>query len=249
MQHILDFKNSQPARLISNLDSLLLSHHSLLSAVGSRVIAKLRRQDTELATAGAAIELLVLDSRVRDERRLDHVVNSALAGLVVCGETPAVSLAILSDDDVVIGAGRDLDSLALDGGDFGRDGENARLLALVFDGSVFGERGEEVFAETALVAVKATPDQAFAVFGGADRVVATAFDGDNSLALEALDDLRLEDDGVVLASVVENTGFAEVVQTPGVDVAVLGNGKAVVAAGLDRCDGLLALGEAELTRH
>jgi hypothetical protein len=153
------FKNSQPAsHLISNLDSLRLSRHSLLSAVGSRVIAKLCGQNTELATASAAIELLVLDSRVRDERRLDHVVNSALAGLVVCGESPAVSLAILSDDNVVIGAGRDLDSLALDGGDFGRDGKNTGLLALVFDGSVFGQRGEEVFAETALVAVEAAPD-------------------------------------------------------------------------------------------
>jgi hypothetical protein len=149
----------------------------------------------------------------------------------------------------VVGASRDIDSLALDGGYFGRDGENAGLLALVFDGSVFGQRGEEVFAETALVAVEAAPDQAVAVFGGADGVVAATFDGDDGLALEALDDLRFEDDGVVLAGVVENTGFAEVVQTPGVDVAVLGNGEAVVAAGLDRCDGLLALGKAELTRH
>jgi len=54
-----------------------------LRAIGGRCVAGLGCQDTELATAGAAVELLFPDGSVIDERRLDDVVNDALAGLVV----------------------------------------------------------------------------------------------------------------------------------------------------------------------
>ena len=94
-----------------------------------------------------------------------------------------------------------------------------------------------------LCAIEAAPDEARAVFGGGDGVVGAAFNLFDAGTSQGGDGGGFEDDGVVVASVVRDAGFAVVVEAPGPDAVALVDGEAVVLPGGDGDD--LFGGEAE----
>ena len=96
-----------------------------------------------------------------------------------------------------------------------------------------------------LIAIDASPDQAVTIFGDTDRVVGTSADDFHFVVSELFDLGRLENDGVFVAGIVRDAGFAVVVETPGQDIASLVDRKGMVGAACDRVD--LFLRQAKLT--
>ena len=205
-----------------------------------------RRQDRKLPAGPGPIQHLAADGGIIDQGRDLDVGIGALARLIGGGEAPGIGLAVLGQGEGMIATGRDEDDVFVrEGGDRGRDFEDAGVVALVEDDVGVGVEGVERDAH--LVAVDAAPGETGAVGGDGDGVVHAAFEADDVLVRERGDERGFQDDGVVFARAFRDPRFAVVVEAPAPDAAGLVDGEGVVGPGFDVGD--FAAGQAEFARH
>lgn len=228
-------RNSSPEELM-----IMVLSHTSLDAIGYRSILRNTSQNRELAPCTTPYKLRVFDGGILDLSGLLHIVRSALSGLIVRREAPAIGLAVLGDHQAIIGSSRDM--LAVDVGKNRRLHKEARFVVLIEEQILLVELGN--FHAT-LGTVHPTPDEDLTRLGDGESMMGTTSNLLNIKFCEILNHCWGGDGVVLVVLILGNTSLAKSIETPRIDLAGLLDSKAVIIAAADFGD-ILAL-ETELT--